>query len=470
MEVMVNALKTRFRNQGLQDACLEAYKSKLGILNALGFNFAADNPRILIETNSKEEQLLQRLDEYPYQKGFSLSNIFWIMMEINGIRSLKLDANNNIVMPSGLSIRLSVFTKYCRDTDGTPYFNWQEINSFNIGCGLYLTIHPVDFANCSNHEDGITSWSSCFSPHGDYAASPYAYINSPYTIMVMKGNPDRIQGRMWLHLLQDPTGNKIAGYCLMRSYGASFTEEERERIQLTICRLMDLHLEETDSCSIVTNNEISAEQTFEVSSHQDDFYVYFDPIVRAYVSDTFIKNTEAELSLHIQHPFDSYGDDIYSCNEFHDQDDEDNDAYCDCYHCDEAFNYEAGDGRYLDNYNRNVCNGCLDEYYTLIGDDYIWHENVVDVYEVSPGSEYIDCYAADNSDDSIEFDEHLGEYVAGNCLHFCEECGGQHADYSIYEHLEIDYPCDETEEDESFREQETIELVEFETIESRQAA
>lgn len=479
METVVAELKSRFVNHGLRSACQAAYQRKQRLLQQLGLDFTGDNPRILIEASSKEEQLWERLKEYPDRQGYCLSAMFGNLLEINGISRLRLDQNNNIVMPSGLAIRLSVFTKHCQDSTSIPYFDWQDISSFNLGSGLYLTIHPVDFANCSNQKEGITSWISCFSPCGIYAGAPYACINSPHTLMVMKGKPDKMQGRMWLHLLTEPEGGKPVVYALMCAYGACFTDEERERIRLTLSEYLHCKFVATESCRIVTNNEISTQQKYNIRTNVGHFYVYFDPIERVYLAEGFTLQPDQDLSLSIGQPFDEYGEATVSCREFSEQDGYADDNLSYCTHCDAAYSDEDGEGRWLDNYDRCVCSGCLDALYAEIGDNYIWQDDVVEVFEVNymgdpetcseaeshDDSNYeVDSYEADCHDIAIAFDNDLGEYVPSNCLLYCAECGKQHADYRIYEFLEATYPCAETEEPEPPRERETRKPKESETI------
>jgi hypothetical protein len=454
-------------HSGLRVACLDAYKTKLDQLNKQGFSFEEDNPRLLIEVGTKEDQLMARLREYPSLCNYQLHAIFQELMEANNIRTLVLDDNNNIILPNGNSVRLSVFTKYCKDTNGTPFFDWQAINSFNLGNWLYLTIHPVDFANCSNQEDGITSWHSCFAHDGLYAGSPYAYINSPGTIMVMKGTPNNMAGRMWLHILYNDDGLAV-GYCIMKAYGANFSYLELDSIRSAMSKVFNMNLVKVDVCDISTNNEMNSNQIFNVSSTDNDCYVFFDPISHVYIGRDF----DEELHLYIRNPFDIYGDDIDCCDgdEFRNLCDGDTNSYCDCYHCNESFVSYSDQGTYLENYDRDVCNNCLDDLYTEIGDNYIWHEDVVTVYEVyhtrsDADSPIVDSYETAIDDIAIEYDNNLSEYVTKNCMHSCEDCGSHHADYHIYESLNVDFPCDETVEFESPRERETIEPDEFETEE-----
>lgn len=380
METVVEDIKFRFRYSGLRDACLDAYKTKLDLLNKLGFGFEADNPRLKIEVGTKEDQLLARLREYPRGHFYNLHSMFHELMAANNIRTLVLDANNNIVMPTGTAVRLSVFTKYCQDPSGNPYFDWQAINAFNLGSGLYLTIHPVDFANCSNKEDGITLWHSCFSPDGEYAGSLYAYINSPDTIMVMKGSPDSMVGRMWLHILYNDSG-RAAGYCLMRSYGADFSHSELWAIQATLSAALQLDLRCVDSCDIVTNNEVNSHQSYHVSSTDSACYVYFDPISKVYLGRDFDK----ELHLTIERPFDIYGDEMDCCdgNEFRRSEDDD-DSITICEHCHEGYNTD-NEGTYLEDYERDVCDYCLNHYYSYINDTYVDENDVEDAYTIDSG-------------------------------------------------------------------------------------
>lgn len=441
MEAMVRDLDDVIEETGLIQACINATVDKINFLNSIGFNFSIENARMGFPVTGKENILLAQLNRIPYHIEEPI-RIFRQLLIANGIRDLKLDENNNIIMPNGSSLRLSVFTKYCQNSCGEPIFDWQAINSINLGEEMFLSIHPADFANCSNKGGGYTSWGSCFSPEGAYCGSPYAYINSPTTLMAVKGTPKKINARMWIHLLKSSyRDNTIIGFCRMKAYGANFTEEEIEIITEAISKAINkpLVVMDYDYLKIVTNNEVNAEQSYIVETTDNDEYTYLDPIKRAWAIEG---TTKAYLS--IEQPFNKYGNTAHNCEKevFDDYEEEE---LSECHHCQN--DYRDDEMSYLERYERMVCGNCLDECYFRIDGEWIHTDNAENLYLIRRNNVCIDQIDIENHE-YHEYVSDLEEYVHSDCVTYCEVCGEYHADPLIYDYNNVEYPdCWETEED-----------------------